>query len=97
MKIKNPSGVTILTQNTGFDEDVSFTTTVAGTYMVETTAFNANAGGDYVLIVYALNELYLWHGDEIIHGGVHRWKAQNVGTKQYRTATAPLGGNVSIP
>lgn len=35
------------------------------------------------------SDIYLWHGDESYHGGIHRWKVNNVGSISVQTATYP--------
>ncbi|MBS0661284.1 MAG: S8 family serine peptidase [Verrucomicrobia bacterium] len=50
--IKDPSGTTVLTQDTGLDEEIFFFAPATGTYSVETRAFDTASTGAYDLNVY---------------------------------------------
>lgn len=50
--IKDPSGTTLLTQDTGLDEEIFFFAPATGTYSIETRAFDTASTGAYDLNVY---------------------------------------------
>lgn len=43
------------------------------------------------------SQYYVYHGDESIHGGVHRWKISGIPAKAYRQGVGVLGSTITVP